>query len=167
MNQVSMRPWNVEDLNILVRYADNPNIACWLTNTFPNPYTRDDGIRFLQNVTAFDPPRVLAICLDGIPVGSIGIFPQQDIFSKNAELGYWLAEPYWGKGIMTEAIRQMCDYGFRKFNIDRIYARPFGSNLPSQKVLEKTGFKLEGRFEGTIVKNGVVHDELVYGLRKS
>jgi RimJ/RimL family protein N-acetyltransferase len=166
MNPVTLRPWKAEDLNVLVRFADNANIAKWLTNTFPHPYTRDDGIRFLQNVTAFDPPRVLAICFESMPVGSIGIFPQTDIFSRNAELGYWLAEEFWGKGIMPEAIIQMCEYGFSTFEIDRIYARPFGTNIPSQRVLEKTGFILEARFESTIFKNGDYHDELVYAVRK-
>ena len=81
-------------------------------------------------------------------------------------MGYWLAEPFWGKGIITAAIRQMVEYGFKTWDITRIYARPFGSNIASQKVLEKAGFRLEVRFEKTIFKNGVFEDELIYAIRR-
>jgi RimJ/RimL family protein N-acetyltransferase len=164
--QVSLRSWTHDDLDALVAQADNPRIAQWLTDSFPHPYTREDGVRFLHHVTSHDPARVLAVCYNGEPVGSIGVFPQQDIFRKNAELGYWLAEPYWGKGIMTESIRQMCAYGFSHFDIVRIFARPFGTNTASQRVLEKAGFVLEASLRQTIFKNGEWHDELVFAVRR-
>ena len=81
-------------------------------------------------------------------------------------MGYWLAEPFWGKGIITGAVRQMLEYGFKTFDINRIFARPFGTNIASQKVLEKTGFVLEARFEKTFFKNGEYLDECVYAIRR-
>jgi len=120
---VNLRPWNKNDLDNLVKYADNKMIADNLTNKFPHPYTEES-------------------------------------------LGYWLAESYWGKGIITQAIRAIVDYGFETFEIDRIFARPFGSNIASQKVLEKVGFILEARLIKTIWKNGRYEDELIYAKRR-
>ena len=85
---------------------------------------------------------------------------------KNAELGYWLAEPFWGKGIITYAIQEMVEYGFKTFDITRIFAIPFGTNIASQKALEKAGFILEARLNKTIFKNGEYQDELIYAIRK-
>jgi RimJ/RimL family protein N-acetyltransferase len=95
------------------------------------------------------------------------LHPQADIHKKNAELGYWLAEPYWGKGIVSNAVKEIVTYGFENFDIDRIFARPFGTNIGSQKVLEKAGFILEGTFKNTLYKNGVYLDELIYAVRKN
>ena len=92
--------------------------------------------------------------------------PQADVHRKNAELGYWLAEPYWGQGIITRAITRMVSYGFEHWDIHRIFARPFGTNIASQRALEKAGFVLEARFEKTIFKNGEYLDELVYAIRR-
>jgi RimJ/RimL family protein N-acetyltransferase len=79
-------------------------------------------------------------------------------------MGYWLAEEYWGLGIMTEAVKQTIEHSFKSFDITRIFARPFSTNLASQRVLEKAGMKLEARFEKTLFKNGQFLDELVYSI---
>jgi [ribosomal protein S5]-alanine N-acetyltransferase len=162
----TLRKWESTDIDSLVKYANNYNIAKFLTNAFPYPYTKADGEQFLSMFANDNPTRVFAIEINGQTVGSIGIFPQADIQCKNAEMGYWLAEPFWGKGIVTEAIKRMVNFGFDTFDINRIYARPFGSNKASQKVLEKAGFQLEARFEKTLFKNDVYEDELVYAFRK-
>jgi RimJ/RimL family protein N-acetyltransferase len=99
-------------------------------------------------------------------VGSIGLHLQTDILRKNAEIGYWLAEDYWGKGIVTDAIHQIVKYGFENLDIVRIFARIYGTNIPSQKVVEKCGFKLEGKYDKTLFKNGEFLDELIYAIRK-
>lgn len=156
----------MSDLDDMVRFAANPNIARWLTDAFPADYTRQDGIDYLLAVTKDDPTKVFAIEVDGRAVGSIGVFPQDDVHCRNAEMGYWLAEEYWGRGIMSEAIRQIVDYAFRTFDIDRIFARPFGSNKKSQRVLEKAGFTFEARFDKTIFKNGEYDDEVWYAVRR-
>lgn len=164
--EFQLRPWSADDLDSLVLYANNPDIARNMTDQFPHPYTREKGSMFLQYAMQGDPPNILAIAVGGQAVGGIGIHPQADVYRRNAELGYWLGEPFWGKGIVTRAVRQMVDYGFRHWEIDRIYARPYGTNIGSQKVLEKAGFVLEGRFEKTIYKNGVYLDELIYAVRR-
>lgn len=161
----TLRPFTNEDLTNIVKYADNPKVANNLTNTFPNPYTKEAGGKLLKFASSHDPIRIKAIDVNGEMVGAIGIHPQSDIMCKNAELGYWLGEPFWGKGIMTEVLRQIVKYGFENFDISRIFARPYGSNIGSQKVLEKAGFKLEGKFEKTIFKNGKYEDELIYAVR--
>ncbi len=164
-----LRPWRSSDLPILVKNANDPDIARWMTDSFPHPFTIQAGEAFLSRVIPQHggPAMVLAIDVDGEASGSIGIFPQQDIFHRNAELGYWLAKKFWGRGIITAAIGHMVDHGFDNFpEIERIFARPFGSNHPSQRALEKNGFLLEAKFHGTIFKNGRTEDELVYAIRR-
>ena len=164
--EFKLREWENEDLGNLVKYANNKKIASKLTNKFTYPYTEENGKWFINFSKSHNPRLIFAIDIEGQAVGSIGVHPQEDIFRKNAELGYWLAEPYWGRGIITSAIERMVDYGFKTFDLDRIFARPFGSNIGSQRVLEKAGFKLEAKFESTIYKMGQYEDELVYAIRK-
>ena len=159
---IMLRKWNESDLDNLVKYANNFNIAKWLTNGFPHPYTYKDGKAYLSMIANDNPAKVFAIEVNGEAVGSIGIFPQTDIHEKNAEIGYWLAEEYWGKEIMTEAINEIVTYGFQTFDIVRIFARPFSTNLKSQRVLEKAGFILEARLKKALYKNGEFIDELIY-----
>ena len=161
-----LRPWKTEDLESLVKYANNPNIARFLTDGFPHPYTKESGEKFIESAMAGNPVYIFAIDIDGEAAGGIGIHPQRDIQKKNAELGYWLAEPYWGKGIMTRAIKQIVEYAFETFDITRIFARPFGNNPGSQRILEKNGFVLEARFDKTLFKNGQFLDELFYAVRR-
>ncbi len=160
-----LRAWNKADLDSLVKYANNLNVAKWLTNGFPHPYTREDGKAYLSMIENDNPVKVFAIEVNGEAVGSIGIFPQSDIHEKNAEIGYWLAEEYWGQEIITKAIIEIVDYGFQTFDIVRIFARPFSTNLKSQRVLEKAGFMLEARLEKALFKNGEFMDELIYARR--
>jgi [ribosomal protein S5]-alanine N-acetyltransferase len=162
----SLRPWDLNDLESLVQFANNIKIAKNMTDLFPHPYTVEKGREFIEYAAKGNPPNILAIEVNGKAAGGIGIHPQSDIYRKNAELGYWLAEPYWGKWIITNAIIQMVDYGFKNWDITRIFARPFGTNIGSQKVLEKAGFTLEGRFDKTLFKNGEFVDELVYAIRR-
>lgn len=160
-----IRPWKLSDLESLVKYANNPAVAKNMTDGFPHPYTKESGEKFLS-MAMNAPDRVFAIEVNDEAVGGIGVHPLSDIMRKNAELGYWLAEPFWGKGIVVNAIRQIVPVAFENLDIDRIFARPFGSNLASQRVLEKAGFKFEARFEKTIIKNGVLLDELYYAIRR-
>jgi len=159
---IKLRKWNEADLNSLVKYANNWNVAKWLTNGFPHPYTQEDGKAYLSMIANDNPTKVFAIEVNEEAVGSIGIFPQSDLHEKSAEMGYWLAEEFWGQGIMPKAIQEIVEYGFRTFDIVRIFARPFSTNLKSQRVLEKVGFKLEARLEKALFKNGEFMDELIY-----
>lgn len=162
----TLRPFHPNDIDSLMEYANNPKIAANLTNQFPHPYTRESGEQFIEMATQHSTPTIFAIDINGKASGGIGLHSQTDIHVKNAELGYWLAEPFWGQGIMTRAVSQIVDYGFKNLDITRIFARPFGTNIGSQKVLEKAGFVLEGRFKDTIYKNGDYQDELFYAVRK-
>ena len=164
--EFKLRPWNISDLNSLVKYANNWNVAKNLTDKFPFPYSEKSGRAFIEFATKDDPIHIFAIDINGQAVGGIGIHPQDDIHRKNAELGYWLAEPFWGKGVISNAVKQSVDFAFDTFQIDRVFARPFGTNLASQKVLEKNGFVLEGRFEKVLFKNNEYLDELIYAVRR-
>ena len=164
--EFKLRSWNLNDLESLVKYANNYNIAKNLTNQFPHPYSKENGVAFIAMATKNDPLTIFAIEINGQAAGGIGLHPQQDIHCKNAELGYWLAEPYWGKGIITHAIQEIVAYGFKTFEIDRIFARPFENNVGSQKALIKSGFVLEGKFDKVLYKNGEYLDELIYAIRK-
>jgi RimJ/RimL family protein N-acetyltransferase len=161
-----LRKWSVADLDSLVKYANNPNVAKWLTNQFPHPYTHEDGKAFLSMIANDDPVKVFAIDINGEAVGAIGIHPQSDIHEKNAEMGYWLAEEYWGKGIIPNAILEVVAYGFETFDIVQIFARPFSTNLKSHRVLEKAGFVFEARIKNALFKNGEFMDEIIYVKHK-
>lgn len=163
----TLRPWNINDLESLVRYANNPLIAKNMTDGFPHPYKEENGKAFIEFATKDNPIHIFAIDVNGEAIGGIGVHPQNDIHKKNAELGYWLAEPFWGKGIASKAVLQLLDFAFKTYDIERVFARPFGTNIGSQKVLEKCGFILEARFEKTLFKNGEFLDELVYSVRRN
>lgn len=165
--QYWLRSWKKSDIDNLTRHANNKNIADNLTDMFPNPYTRENGEKFIQTIMEIDPPRILCISENDQAIGAIGIHPQADIWCKNMEMGYWLAEEFWGKGIITQAVKNMVSYGFQTFDVERIFARPFGRNEGSIKVLEKVGFELEAHLKNTIFKNGKFEDELIYAIRRS
>jgi RimJ/RimL family protein N-acetyltransferase len=164
--KVILRPFQWSDLKEMTRLANNPKVATNLTDAFPSPYTLEAAQQFFKRVSSVKITEVLAIEVDGKLVGNIGIHPQDDVNRRNAELGYFIGEEYWGKGIATEAIKLMVQYGFDHFDIHRIFARPFGKNIASQRVLEKAGFTLEARIEGILIKNGKIEDELIYGVRR-
>jgi ribosomal-protein-alanine N-acetyltransferase len=163
--QITLRPWHINDLETLVNIANNPNISKYMADVFPNPYTLETGKAFIEFATTNHNSKIFAIQLNNQVIGSIGLHLQADILKKNAEIGYWIGEEYWGKGVMKEAIKKMVDYGFGHLDIVRIFARIYGTNIPSQKVIEKSHFKLEAKFEKTIFKNNEFLDELIYAIR--
>lgn len=164
--EINLRPFKPSDAFDLASAANNPNIARYLTDQFPNPYSQEDAIRFISKFNSYNPLRVFAITNHNKVIGAIGIHPQEDIMRLNAELGYWIAEEYWGKGIITSAICKIVNYGFENFEINRIFARPFGSNIASGKALEKCGFHLEATIPLSIIKNGMIEDERIYAIRR-
>jgi len=162
-----LRPFNIEDLDCLVRNANNFKIAKFMSNGFPHPYTKENGKTFIALANKDKPVHIFTIDINGEASGGIGVHPQTDIHCRNMELGYWLAVQYWGHGIITRAIIEIVDFAFKTYNdVDRIFARPFGTNLASQKVLGKAGFKLEAKFEKALYKNGEYLDELIYAIRR-
>ena len=161
-----IRPWKNTDIDSLVKHANNSKIAKFMMNTFPHPYTRDVGEKFIEFANSEEPIHIFAIEVDGEAVGGIGIHPKTDIHEKNAEIGYWLAEPFWGNGIVSKSIKQMVNFAFRTYNIDRVYALTFGTNKSSQIVLEKNNFTLEAKLKNVVFKNNKFIDEYIYGIRR-
>ena len=161
---VRLRPWRFGDEEALARHADNIKIARYLSGAFPHPYTRSDARAFIRSIESTKPPRTLAIEVDGEPCGSIGLVPGADIYEHSAELGYWLGEAYWGQGIMTVATRAITNYGFNDLGFRRIYATVFASNLASARVLEKAGYRFEGRRRNAVIKFGELMDDLLYAI---
>ena len=102
--------------------------------------------------------------VDGQAAGSIGISVKEDVYEKSAELGYWLAEEHWRKGIMSNAVQMVCKEAFETFDIVRIFAEPFADNAGSRAVLEKAGFRCEGTMQSGIFKNGQLHSYCMYAL---
>lgn len=162
----TLRPFRESDAESIAKYANNPKIAANLTDAFPSPYGFDDAKQFLSMAIKNVPHTIFAIEVNGEACGAIGLHLQADIHRKSAECGYWLAETYWGKGIITEAIKQIVEYGFRTFDINRIFARPFSFNKASQRVLEKAGFTLEATLKKACIKNGAFCDEHIYTIFK-
>ncbi len=164
---VTIRKWQLSDIDNLVRYANNKKISDNLADAFPFPYSKEFGLEFIERVSNEQPTKIFAITSENMAIGSIGIFPDQDIYRKNGAIAYWIAEPYWGKGIATSAIEQILRYGFDVLRLTRIYAKPFGTNIGSQRVLEKMGFELEATIPKAVFKNNIYLDEKIYGKIKS
>lgn len=161
-----LRKFRKSDEENLVKHANNYNVAKFLTNEFPYPYYKEDAESFIAFVSNDNPAKVLAIEIEGESAGAIAITPQTESDSKNGELGYWIAEKYWNNGIATSAIKKMVDYGFKTFDLNRIYATPFIENKASQRVLIKSGFILESNSKVTIIKNNESYDVFVFSKTK-
>jgi ribosomal-protein-alanine N-acetyltransferase len=161
--QCVLRPWRKGDEASLVRNADNRRVWMNLMDIFTHPYTMKDARDWLEmRRTAKVKGTVFAIEVDWKPVGGIGLDLHKGNFAGTADIGYWLGEPYWGRGIVTEAVKLMTRYAFRKFNLERIEAGVFAWNPASARVLEKAGFRFEGRMKKRISKDGKKTDELMY-----
>jgi RimJ/RimL family protein N-acetyltransferase len=161
-----VRDWAAGDLDSLVRHANNWNIWINLRDRFPHPYTEADGRGFLSHVTSRDAQTVWAIEVDGDAVGGIGLVLMSDVERVSAEIGYWLGEAFWSRGVMTEAVNAVTSEAFRQFELTRIFALPFADNPGSIRVLEKAGYVLEGRLPQSAIKNGVIRDQLQFGAYK-
>ena len=163
-----IRKWELSDAKDLAAALSNKKVQDNLRDGLPYPYTEQDGKEFISAMLSADENETFAfaIMVDDKVVGSVGIFRPGNIHSQTAELGYYIAEEYWGKGIMTEAVKQICEYVFAKSDIIRIYAEPFAYNIASCRVLEKVGFQYEGTLRSNAVKNGKVIDMKMYSLIK-
>ncbi|MBK7132962.1 MAG: GNAT family N-acetyltransferase [Bacteroidales bacterium] len=164
---VKLRPWTTNDAGALAVIADNKKVADNLRDGFPNPYSLQDAIDWLTIILPENqPPRFFAIMVNKQLVGSIGIVTKSDIYRKNFEIGYFLAEEHWGKGIATRAIKAATSYGFKDFDVVRIYAEPFADNPGSRRALEKAGYRLEATLHRNVIKNGIIKDSCIYSVLK-
>ena len=158
----TVRAWRKADVAALVRHANNINVAKHLRDRFPHPYTTQDGKAFLKHATGSEDPTNLAIEVDGEAVGAIGYVPGRDVERFSAEIGYWLGETMWGRGIVTDALMLLTDHAFSRMNVLRMFALPFADNAGSVRVLEKAGYTREGLMRSSSVKYGLVKDQLLY-----
>jgi [ribosomal protein S5]-alanine N-acetyltransferase len=157
-----LRPWMQEDAPSLARHADNPRVSACLRDLFPSPYTIDDAHRFIAMANGPNHGLLFAIEVRGEAAGGIGILPLTDVYRGTAEIGYWLAEPFWGKGIATGAVRALVPVAFEKTGVVRIQAGIFANNPASMRVLEKCGFVREAVHRNAITKHGMLMDEVMY-----
>lgn len=165
---IKIRKWQITDAKALAAAISNKKVQDNLRDGLPYPYTEEDGREYISQMLSADgnDTFAFAITADDKVIGSIGAFRQSNIHSRTAELGYYMAEEYWGRGIMTEAVKQLCSYVFSHSDIIRIFAEPFAYNTGSCRVLEKAGFRFEGTLRSNAVKNGRVIDMKMYSLLK-
>ncbi len=154
----------IDDVDGLIKHGNHPNITRFMSDGFSNLFTPEKAKAFIEYANTGNNKLYRTIDINGEASGGIGILLQPDMYCKNAELGYWLAEPFWRQGIISRAIPMMVKEAFETFAINRIYAVPFSNNPASHRVLEKAGFSLEARHEKKVYKNGEFLDELVYAI---
>lgn len=164
-----IRQWRLEDRDALAENLNNRKILDNLRDGLPYPYTPGDAEAYIRSMLAEDQDKTFAFAIeaDGRVIGSIGVFRCDNIHFRTAELGYYIGEPYWGKGYTTSAVRQICRHVFETTDIIRIFAEPFAHNTASCRVLEKAGFQLEGTLRSNAIKNGAVLDMKLYALIKT
>jgi RimJ/RimL family protein N-acetyltransferase len=160
----TLRPWVPADADRLVKHANNANVARHLRDRFPHPYTPRDAKAFIHSCATTRPHVSFAIVVDGEAAGGIGISAGSDIERFSAEIGYWLGEPFWGRGIAVEAVQLMSAYAFGTCRLLRLYALPFAENRRSTRVLEKAGYTREAIQRASAVKDGTVRDQALYAL---
>ena len=166
LERCTVRPWRLDDADSLARHANNRKVWIALRDLFPHPYTIDDAHTFLKSVVNSEPITLFCIEVNGDAVGGIGIRIGADVHRQTAEMGYWLSQKFWGRGIMTEAVAAFSDFCFQEFQLRRIHAEPFANNLASARVLEKAGFAFEGRLKNNVIKDGKLLDSLLYARTK-
>lgn len=162
IGKYKIRHWQEKDAQAIAKYANNRKIWQNLRDGFPHPYGLEDAKDFLELVFRQEPRTYFAIASDEEAIGGIGLGIGIDVHRFTAEMGFWLAEPFWNKGIMTEAVIRFTEYSFDKFKLYRIYAEPYVSNPASAKVLEKAGYILEGTLHANVFKDGRVLDQRLF-----
>ena len=159
---VQIRPWKPEDAGPLAAICNNKKIWLNVRDTFPHPYTVGNAVEWIAFTLNQKPVKNMAVVYNGNIAGSIGVMEKEDVYRKSIEIGYFLGERYWGKGIATTAVGLLVEYIKNNFDVIRIYAEVFGHNAASMKVLEKNGFHLEGVRKKAVIKNNVLMDDYVW-----
>lgn len=161
-NDIVLRPYTLADAPALPIIANNQEISKNLRDAFPYPYGLEDAHRFIKMCMEKEVQSIFAIIYQGDLAGSIGLHPQDDVYRLTAELGYFIAEKYWNKGIASKSVAMITKFGFESLHLTRIYAGIFETNKASMRILEKNGFKLECIKRKAILKNQQVLDEYLY-----
>lgn len=166
--ECQIRQWKIEDASDLAKALNNKNIQNNLRDGLPYPYTNKDAIVYIQAMLSSDKNTTFAfaITVNDVAVGSIGVFRKDNIHSRTAEMGYYISEEFWAKGLGTNAVKAVCNYIFNNTDIIRIFAEPFAYNTASCRILEKNGFVCEGTLRCNAIKNGQIVDMKMYSLVK-
>lgn len=161
---IRLRAFQQDDAETLAVLANNKKIWDNVRDSLPYPYAKRDAEYFISLQRKEKIPATFAIEYCGALAGTIGLVRQSDVYRLSAELGYWIGEPFWNKGIGTNAVKLIVGYGFEKIGLQRIYASVFDFNKASQRVLEKSGFTLECISRNAVIKNGVLGSEYKYSI---
>lgn len=164
LSRSTIRNWRRGDEESVTRHANNHKIWLNLRDMFPHPYTIADARRWIEKESADRSSTNFAIDVDGAAVGAISLIFYEDVFRRSAEIGYWLGEEFWGKGIVTEAVKALTDYAFSNFDLCRVYAGVFEWNPGSMRVLEKAGYQFEARLRKHVTKDGQSIDQFIYAI---
>ena len=159
-----VRSFREADAAELTRHANNRKVWLQLRDQFPHPYTVDDARHFISLARGGRPETMFAITVSDVAVGGIGAKLRDDVERCSAEVGYWLGEPYWGRGIMSRALAAFTRFAFTAYDLERLYAVPYASNAASCRVLQKAGYRLEGRMRRSAIKDGKVQDQFLYAI---
>jgi ribosomal-protein-alanine N-acetyltransferase len=160
----NVRSWEWRDRDSIVRHANNRNVSINLRDRFPYPYTAADARSWLESAVGRKPETNFAIDVAGEAVGGIGFTLQPDVAHRSAEIGYWLGEEFWGRGIATDALIAVTEHAFANYDLCRLYAHVFDWNGASARVLEKAGYEFEGPLRKSVTKEGQTIDQLMYAM---
>lgn len=164
MLDLQIRELRESDSENLAKYGNNKKIWDNMRDYFPNPYLLEDGVAFIKMIQSKDPITTFAISYQDELIGVIGYNLQSDIYKHSAEIGYWIGEPFWGRGFVSKAIELTIEHAFSVMDLKRLYTSVFEHNKASARVLEKAGFNYEGMGEKAVMKNGEYYNDLRYGL---
>ena len=162
LSKAIIRHFKMSDKSSISKQANNRKIWLNVRNAFPYPYTEENAGQWIGSILEEKTKTKFAIAVDGKAIGGIGVEMKEDVYSKTMELGYWIGESYWNKGIITEAIRVISDYIFDKFDVMRLEAHVYHWNIGSMRALEKAGFEKEAVLKNRVFKNGEYVDEYIF-----
>ena len=163
---IRIREFQLADLKSLVKYANNYKISKYMRDSFPYPYTETNALNWIELTKANNSTLSFAIANEVEVIGGIGAFPQNDVHRFSAEVGFWIGEPFWNQGIISKSLRAFCNYLFSNYEFNRLFANVFEGNDASKRVLEKTGFVIEGTLRKSVTKENKFVDQYIYGLLK-
>ena len=164
LERCGVRSFRDADAEELARHANNRQVWLQLRDRFPHPYTVEDAHEFIAFVRSTTPKTAFAVTVEDVTVGAIGVMLREDVERCSAEVGYWLGESHWGRGIASCALVGFTRFAFVAYDVGRLSGVPFASNIASCRVLEKSGYVLEGRMRRSAIKDGDVQDQLLYAV---
>lgn len=166
MNTLKLRPFFPSDYKSIAAYANNRLIWENLRDRFPYPYSEEDALQFINMAATYSPTTEFAIEFNGEAIGAAGIILKDDVYKGNGEIGYWIGQPFWGKGIGTNVVAELLRIAFYELKLYRVYAEVFEKNVGSARVLEKNGLTKEASLKNAIIKDGIRQNLLIYSITR-